>query len=77
MNEQELLKLKKEIDNAKAEVQELTGERNYLLKELKETWQCKTIEAAEKLVEQMEASTIEMKKVLTELLEKIESKYNG
>ena len=77
MNEQDLLKLKKEIDNAKAEVQELTGERNYLLKELKETWQCKTIEAAEKLVEQMEASTIEMKKVLTELLEKIESKYNG
>ena len=77
MNEQDLLKLKKEIDSAKAEVQELTGERNYLLKELKDTWQCPTSKEAEVLVKKMEINCFNMKTKLNELLESIKEKYNG
>ena len=77
MNEQELLKLKKEIDSAKAEVQELTGERNYLLKELKDSWQCPTSKEAETMVKKMEIDCSDMKSKLNKLLESIKEKYDG
>ena len=77
MNEQELLKLKKEIDSAKAEVQELTGERNYLLKELKDTWQCGTSKEADILVKKLTAECEKMKTTLDDLLASIKEKYDG
>lgn len=77
MNEQELLKLKKEIDSAKAEVQELTGERNYLLKELKDTWQCPTSKEADSLMKKLTTECEKMKITLGELLESIKEKYDG
>ncbi len=77
MNEQELLKLKKEIDSAKAEVQELTGERNYLLKELKDTWQCSNSKEADTLVKKLTVDCEKMKTTLNELLESIKEKYDG
>lgn len=77
MNEQELLKLKKEIDSAKAEVQELTGERNYLLKELKDTWQCGTSKEAGVLVKKLTEDCETMKFKLNELLAAIKERYDG
>lgn len=76
MNEQELLKLKKEIDSAKAEMQELTGEKNYLTKELKETWQCANIKEAEALVKKMEIDISKMQTALEDLLSSIKEKYD-
>jgi uncharacterized protein YukE len=76
MNEQDLLKLKKEIDNAKAEVQELTGERNYLLKELKDTWQCSNSKEADTLVKKLTAECEKMKITLDELLKSIKENYD-
>ena len=77
MNEQELLKLKKEIDSAKIEVQEWIGERNYMLKELKDTWQCPTSEKAKIMVSKMTEDNEKIKATLDELLKSIKEKYNG
>ena len=76
MNEQDLLKLKKEIDTAKGEIQTLTGEKNYLMKELNDTWQCKTVKDAEQLIKKMEIEIAKMKTGLEELLQKIKERYD-
>ena len=49
MNEKELLKLKKKIDSAESEEQRLKGERNAVLANLKEDFDCSTIDEAKKL----------------------------
>ena len=48
MNEQELLELKEEIDQAKQKYSELKGRLTFLMKQLKEDQGCTTIEQAEK-----------------------------
>ena len=64
----DLLNLKKKIDEAKETVSELKGSRTYLLKQLKEEFKCTTIEEAkekkqalhtknERLQTQMETET--------------------
>ena len=47
MNENELLKLKQEIDEAKSKISELKGTKNHLMKDLKENWDCDALKGAE------------------------------
>lgn len=54
MNEQELFELKERIDMAKSKVSELKGRQQYLMKELKEQWDCDSIEKAETKVRKTE-----------------------
>ncbi len=56
MNEQQLLELKEEINEAKTEVAELKGQKKSLLTQLKENWECTTIEVAQKKVKKMQSS---------------------
>lgn len=77
MDEKDLLKLKKEIDTAKAEIQTLTGEKNYLMKELNDTWQCKSVKDAEALIKKMEVEVANMKTTLEKLLQKIKERYDA
>jgi predicted nuclease with TOPRIM domain len=52
MNEQDLLELKEEIEEAKQKVSELKGEKQALMKRLKEDWDCNSVdEAKTKLAE--------------------------
>jgi len=53
LNEQELLDLKSQVDEAKTTVSELTGQQTALLRQLKEEWGCKTIKEAEEKLEKM------------------------
>jgi len=53
MNEQELLKLKKDIEVAKQKVSELKGENQALMKRLKEDWGCGSLKDAEEKVKKM------------------------
>jgi len=72
--EQELLKIKADIDSAKTKVSELTGQSNALLKQLEE-WGCKTIEEAERKLKEMETEVSNFEsKIATGVLE-LESKY--
>lgn len=54
MTEKELLELKEEIEEAKEKSSELKGEKQALMKRLKEEWDCKSVKDAEKLISEME-----------------------
>lgn len=76
MNIQDLLRLKKEIESAKASLQQLKGERNYLMKELKETWQCDSMKEGEALIQKKQEEVAQIKATLSDLLETIQEKYD-
>jgi len=77
MNENELLELKKEIDEAKSKISELKGTRKQLMKDLKEKWDCPTFEEGRKkytkLGQEIEALNDKIEKGTKELNEKYES----
>jgi len=77
MNEQELLELKEEIDQAKQKYSELKGRLTFLMKQLKEDWGCTTIEQAEKKSAEMEKKieklNTQIEKGVKELQEKLET----
>ena len=76
MNEKQLLELKQEIDEAKSKISELTGTKNQLMKDLKEKWDCKTLEEAEvshkKLANEIRTLSDKIDKGVKELNEKYE-----
>ena len=76
MNEQELFELKERIDTAKSKVSELKGSKKQLMKELKEQWDCSTVEAAEKKAKTMEKEIEQLNTKITEGTEELEEKYD-
>lgn len=46
-NERKLLRLKQDIEEAEEKASKLEGKKEYLLNELKEKWECDTVEFAE------------------------------
>ena len=76
MNKNDLLELKKEIDGAKSKISELTGTQKQLMKDLKERWDCKTLEEAEvshkKLADEIRTLSDKIDKGVKELNEKYE-----
>ena len=77
MNEKELLELKDKVDEAKQVVSELTGQRNALLKQLKDDWGCKTIEEAETKLAKMDKDIDVLEKKIEKGISELEEKYNG
>lgn len=77
MNEQELLDLKEDIDQAKQKHSELKGRKEFLMKQLKEDWSCTTVEQAEKasakMEKEIETLNEQIKKGTEELQEKLET----
>ena len=68
MTEQDLLKLKRQVEDAKTEVNQLQGQRTALLKQLKDDWGCKTVEEAEAKVKAMEK---EIEKISDQILREV------
>jgi len=56
ITEQQLLELKDKIDAAKQTVSELTGQKQALMRQLKEDWGCETVEDAEVKLDAMDNS---------------------
>lgn len=76
MTEQELLNLKEKVDKAKTTVSELTGQLNALKKQLKDNWDCKTIEEAEEKLKNMEKNISILEKKIDKGVKELEEKYN-
>lgn len=76
MNEQDLFKLKERIDDAKSKVSELEGQRKHLMKELKEQWNCNSVEAAEKKAKEIESEIEQLNQKIREGTEELEEKYD-
>jgi hypothetical protein len=77
MTEQDLLKLKKQIDEAKQTTSELKGHQSALLKQLKDDWKCNTIEDAEKLMAKMDKEIKTLNDNIEQGLQELEEKYNA
>ncbi len=56
MTKKQLLELKEKIDVTKSEVATLKGRQDYLMQQLQEQWDCKTIKMAEKKDEELQDS---------------------
>lgn len=73
MNEKKLLELKATIETKKAEMEKLKGRKEQLLSDLQNTYQCKSISAAEKkitsLTESLEALKTQFEEGVLELKE--------
>ena len=75
MTEKELLKLKKKLDNAEQEVQQLIGQRKAILANLKEDFECSTIEEAEAERKRLKKKIKKLADELEEKLKQIEKEY--
>jgi len=75
MTEQQLLKLKQDVDAAKTKVSELTGQRTALMKQLKDDWSCKTVEEAEAKLQSMESAVEQLSQQIDEGVTELKGKY--
>jgi predicted nucleic acid-binding Zn-ribbon protein len=76
MTEKQLLDLKDQIEDAKQSVSELKGQQTALLKQLKDTYKCSSIEEAEKKAEQMKKDIDKLQKQIDEGCKELEEKYD-
>jgi hypothetical protein len=75
MTEKDLLRLKRDIDEAKNTLAELTGQKITLTKQLKEEWECSTIEDAETILKKTQAEIEEIQKDINSGISELEETY--
>jgi len=75
MNTQQLLDLKKEIDEARETATELTGRKKQLIETLKNDWECATVEQAEKKTEKMDKEITQLNQQIKDSTIELEEKY--
>ena len=76
MKEQDLFNLKAQIEEAKSSVSELKGQQTALLKQLKDTYKCNSIEEADKKVGVMQKDIATLQKQIDEHTVELEKKYD-
>lgn len=76
MDKDDLIALKNKIEKSKTVVAELTGQQKSQMNQLKETFGCTTIEAAEEKLETMKKSISKLDTQIETGLEKLEEQLN-
>jgi len=71
-----LLDLKREVENAKMRISELSGQKKMLLEQLKTQFNCESLEEAKKLIEKMSKEIEEQEKSIEKSIGELYSKYN-
>lgn len=75
MTEKELLQLKSKIDQAKTKLAELSGEKQALLRQLKENWNCASVKEAEVLLEEKQMILKKLTAQIDADIQILEEKY--
>lgn len=75
MTEQDLLELKDKIDEAKTELAEIQGQKKGLLSQLKNEFECDSIQDAEKEVQSLKLEIEKKDTQIFELTTEIEENY--
>jgi peptidoglycan hydrolase CwlO-like protein len=75
LDEKKLLELKKQVDDAKSTVSELTGQKKALMKQLQEEWECKTVEEAGVKLKEMQTEITALEQTIKTGMEELEKKY--
>ncbi len=76
LTEKKLLDLKTKIDRSKEKLNELTGREAHLLEQLNDEFDCKTVEAAETKLEEMDTEIAELESKIENGLQELEEKYD-
>jgi uncharacterized phage infection (PIP) family protein YhgE len=77
IDEKQLWQLKTRIDQAKVKANELQGRRDLLLQQLKDNWDCGSLQEAEKKVKQMTVEINEINAQLANGIAKVEEQLKG
>ncbi len=77
MNEKGLMELKQKINRVRTQMDEDKGRRKYLLQELENKHDCKTIGEAKKLQSKIVKEIEELDKQIEQGIEQIEEDYNA
>ena len=75
MNEQQLLDLKHQIDEAKTNATELTGQQKSLMDRLKKDWNCTTTVQAEKKLTELEKKITQLNTSIDKGVKELEERY--
>jgi prefoldin subunit 5 len=75
LTEKDLLRKKREIEQAKEELSELKGQEKALMKRLEEEYGITTIEQAEEKLESLQQQVSDLDTLIQEKTEAIEEKY--
>ena len=76
MNELQLMQLKKDVDAAKTKTTELTGQKNALMKQLKDDWKCSDLDSAQKKLTKMDEELETLEGQIEKGIEELQTKYN-
>jgi uncharacterized phage infection (PIP) family protein YhgE len=75
MTEQDLLKLKKKIEDAKSSVSELKGQQTATAKQLKDEFKCDTVEAGQEKLKEIDDKIDTINSKLDKGLKELEEEY--
>lgn len=75
LDERDLLRMKKEIDEAKQKLAELKGQKDFIIKELKEKWNCDSVEYAREQLNQLTEEEKELDSRIQKELGDLEREY--
>lgn len=75
MTEQDLLRLKKKVDDAKSSVSELGGQLKEKVKQLNEDFQCDTVEAGQKKLNETDTKIDSINTEIDKGLKELEQEY--
>lgn len=75
LTEKDLLKKKKEIEEAKDEMNSLKGQKKVYEEQLKKDWDCKSLQDAKKKLTEFQTKSQELGVEIEEGLEELEEKY--
>ena len=76
MNQQKLLQLKEDIEDAKIKVSELTGQRSALMTQLKKDYNCKSLDEADKKSKDLQKQIDDLNSQIEQGIEELETKYD-
>jgi len=76
MTEQDLLNLKKDINTAKTNKANLEGQKEGIMKQLRDTFKVKTVEEANTKLSQLERQQKVLEQKIKDGIEELEEKYN-
>lgn len=77
MTEQDLLELKEEIKEANDKFLQLKGQREALLQQLNEDWECTTIKQAQTKIDDIEKELTKINSEILEGIKNLENDLNG
>jgi len=75
MNESNLLRLKQQIEKAKTTISELSGRKQYLIKQLKDNWGCSSVEEAKEKMAILSNEIEELNLKIESGIQELEEKY--